>query len=96
MTYNDILRRVRYTFYLTDTPMVGIIAAAEATVTTEQVVAWLTKEGEQGFVKISDTEFAIFLNGLINTKLCNREGHQTVPDTKLNNKRNFMNLTISI
>ncbi|HBW98728.1 MAG TPA: DUF1456 domain-containing protein, partial [Pseudoalteromonas sp.] len=41
MTNNDILRRVRYTFNLTDTAMVGIFAAAEATVTTEQVVAWL-------------------------------------------------------
>ena len=68
MTNNDILRRVRYTFNLTDTAMVGIFAAAEATVSTEQVVAWLTKEGEQGFVKMSDTEFATFLNGFINTK----------------------------
>ena len=61
LTNNDILRRLRYTFNLTDTAVVDIFAAAEATVTTEQVIAWLTKEGEQEFVKISDTEFATFL-----------------------------------
>ncbi|WP_289156207.1 DUF1456 family protein [uncultured Pseudoalteromonas sp.] len=96
MTNNDILRRVRYTFNLTDTTMVGIFAAAEATVTTEQVVAWLTKEGEQGVVKISDTEFAIFLNGFINTKRGKREGPQPVPETKLNNNIIFMKLRIAL
>ncbi|MEI8641922.1 DUF1456 family protein [Pseudoalteromonas sp. Hal099] len=96
MTNNDILRRVRYTFNLTDTAMLGIFAAAEATVTTEQVVAWLTKEGEQGFVKMSDTEFATFLNGFINTKRGKREGPQLVPETKLNNNIIFMKLRIAL
>lgn len=76
--------------------MVGIFAAAEATVTTEQVVAWLTKEGEQGFVKMSDTQFATFLNGFINIKRGKREGPQPVPETKLNNNIIFMKLRIAL
>ncbi|MEL0632353.1 DUF1456 family protein [Pseudoalteromonas carrageenovora] len=96
MTNNDILRRLRYTFNLTDTAMVDIFAAAEATVTTEQVIAWLTKEGEQEFVKISDTEFATFLNGFINTKRGKRDGEQPTPESKLNNNIIFMKLRIAL
>jgi len=96
LTNNDILRRLRYTFNLTDTAMVDIFAAAEATVTTEQVIAWLTKEGEQEFVKISDTEFATFLNGFINTKRGKRDGEQPIPESKLNNNIIFMKLRIAL
>jgi len=96
LTNNDILRRLRYTFNLTDTAMVDIFAAAEATVTTEQVIAWLIKEGEQEFVKISDTEFATFLNGFINTKRGKRDGEQPIPESKLNNNIIFMKLRIAL
>ncbi|MDO6545897.1 DUF1456 family protein [Pseudoalteromonas carrageenovora] len=96
MPNNDILRRLRYTFNLTDTAMVDIFAAAEAIVTTEQVIAWLIKEGEQEFVKISDTEFATFLNGFINTKRGKRDGEQPIPESKLNNNIIFMKLRIAL
>ena len=76
--------------------MVDIFAAAEATVTTEQVIAWLIKEGEQEFVKISDTEFAMFLNGFINTKRGKRDGEQPIPESKLNNNIIFMKLRIAL
>lgn len=76
--------------------MVDIFAAAEATVTTEQVIAWLTKEGDEGFVKISDTEFATFLNGFINTKRGKRDGEQPIPESKLNNNIIFMKLRIAL
>ena len=96
LTNNDILRRLRYTFNLTDTAMVDIFAAAGATVNTEQVIAWLIKEGEQEFVKISDTEFATFLNGFINTKRGKRDGEQPIPESKLNNNIIFMKLRIAL
>ena len=96
LTNNDILRRIRYTFNLTNTAVVDIFAAVEATVKTEQVIAWLTKEGEQEFVKISDTEFATFLNGFINTKRGKREGAQPIPESKLNNNIIFMKLRIAL
>ena len=96
LTNNDILRRIRYTFNLTNTAVVDIFAAVEATVKTEQVIAWLTKEGEQESVKISDTEFATFLNGFINTKRGKREGAQPIPESKLNNNIIFMKLRIAL
>ena len=76
--------------------MVDIFAAAETIVTTEQVIAWLIKEGEQEFVKISDTEFATFLNGFINTKRGKRDGEQPIPESKLNNNIIFMKLRIAL
>ncbi|CAI86466.1 MULTISPECIES: DUF1456 family protein [Pseudoalteromonas] len=96
MTNNDILRRIRYTFNLTDTAMVNVFAAAEHTVTTEQVIAWLTKEGEEAYTEISDTEFATFLNGFINTQRGKREGDQPAPESKLNNNIIFMKLRIAL
>jgi len=67
LTNNDILRRLRYTFNLTDTNMIEIFAAADHVVTPLQVTGWLTKESEAGHVEPSDTELATFLNGFINT-----------------------------
>ncbi|MBH0093403.1 DUF1456 family protein [Pseudoalteromonas sp. SCQQ13] len=96
MTNNDILRRIRYIFNLTDTAMVNVFAAAEHTVTTEQVIAWLTKEGEEAYTEISDTEFATFLNGFINTQRGKREGDQPAPESKLNNNIIFMKLRIAL
>ena len=96
LTNNDILRRIRYTFNLTDAAMVNVFASAEHTVTIEQVIAWLTKEGEAGFTPISDTEFASFLNGFINTQRGKREGEQPEPEKKLNNNIIFMKLRIAL
>lgn len=76
--------------------MVHVFAAAMHTVTTEQVIAWLTKEGDAGHIAISDEEFAIFLNGFINTKRGKREGKQPEPETKLNNNIIFMKLRIAL
>ncbi|MFQ3204194.1 MAG: hypothetical protein ACI87I_000297 [Pseudoalteromonas tetraodonis] len=96
LTNNDILRRIRYTFDLTDSAMVDVFAAAAQSVSTEHVIAWLTKEGEPGYTPISDTEFAVFLNGFINTKRGKREGEQPEPESKLNNNIIFMKLRIAL
>lgn len=76
--------------------MVNVFASAELTVTKEQVIAWLTKEGEEAFTPISDTEFASFLNGFINTQRGKREGEQPEPEKKLNNNIIFMKLRIAL
>jgi len=96
LTNNDILRRIRYTFDLSDTKMIEIFAAADCQVTKEQVVAWLCKEGDEGYIEITDTEFATYLNGLINTKRGKREGEQPVPENKLNNNMILMKLRIAL
>lgn len=76
--------------------MVNVFASAEHTVTKEQVITWLTKEGEEAFTPISDTEFASFLNGFINTQRGKRDGEQPEPEKKLNNNIIFMKLRIAL
>ncbi|MGR5520703.1 DUF1456 family protein [Vibrio sp. PNB22_4_2] len=96
MTNNDILRRVRYTFDLKDNAMTEIFSLANLDVTVDQVTSWLKKEEDESFVKLSDTELAIFLNGFINFKRGKREGEQPKPEEKLSNNIVFQKLRIAL
>ncbi|ASA57288.1 DUF1456 family protein [Vibrio gazogenes] len=96
MTNNDILRRVRYTFDLKDSVMTEIFSLADLNVTDEQVIRWLKKEDDESFVKLSDTELAVFLNGFINFKRGKREGEQPKPEEKLSNNIVFQKLRIAL
>ncbi|HIF9079854.1 DUF1456 family protein [Photobacterium damselae] len=96
MTNNDILRRIRYTFDFKDKAMVDIFAQAEVTVTEEQVVSWLKREDDSAYIKMSDSELASFLNGLINLKRGKREGQQPEPESRLTNNMVFQKLRIAL
>ena len=96
MTNNDILRRVRYIFDLKDNVMTEIFSLADFNVEGEQVTSWLKKEDDESFVELSDTELAIFLNGLINFKRGKREGEQPKPEEKLSNNIVFQKLRIAL
>lgn len=96
MTNNDILRRVRYTFDLKDGTMVDIFALADYEVTAEQVVGWLSKDEDSEFLKMTDRELAVFLNGFINFKRGKRDGQQPEPESRLNNNKVFQKLRIAL
>ena len=96
MTNNDILRRLRYTFDLKDSYVKEIFAAADSAVTRDQVIAWMKKEEEEGYVAMVDEELATFLNGFINVKRGKREGEQPTPEKRLNNNLIFMKLRIAL
>lgn len=65
MTNNDILRRIRYAFDFNDDKMIALYGLADCRVTREQICAWLKKEDDPAFQECTDTELAIFLNGMI-------------------------------
>jgi len=96
MTNNDILRRIRYIFDLSDSSMIAIFGSADYQVTREQISDWLKKEEDPAYLKCSDTEFAIFLNGLINDKRGKKEGAQPAPEKRLNNNIIFVKLKIAL
>lgn len=96
MNNNDILRRLRYTFDFRDATLVDIFAAADHRVTQQQVVNWLRKEEDPDYCAATDTELAIFLNGLINTRRGRREGEQPQPETRLSNNMILMKLKIAL
>ncbi len=96
MTNNDVLRRIRYTFDLNDSKMIAIFANADHTVTLEQIKAWLKKEDEPAFQVCSDTELAMFLNGLIIERRGKKEGMQPEPEQAINNNIIFRKLKIAL
>lgn len=96
MTNNSILRRLRYTFDLKDAFVKEIFAAADFAVTRDQIVAWMTKETEEGYVVMTDEELAAFLNGFINVRRGKRDGEQPAIDKHLNNNMIFMKLRIAL
>lgn len=96
MNNNDILRRVRYVFDFSDSKMITIFGLAEHTVTRAEISDWLKKEEDPAYKKCSDTDLAIFLNGLINDKRGKKEGAQPVPEKSLTNNIIFMKLKIAL
>ena len=68
MLSNDILRSLRYTLKTNNSGLVRIFALADAPVSAEQLVPWLKKEDEEGFVRCPDIILSGFLNGLIYDK----------------------------
>jgi uncharacterized protein YehS (DUF1456 family) len=96
LTNNDIFRRIRYTFDFKDTEMVEIFAAADHTVTKTQIANWLKKEEDTDYCDAADTDLAVFLNGLINTKRGKREGEQQTPESRLTNNMIFIKLRIAL
>ena len=96
MTNNDILRRIRYTFDFDDSKMVSIFGLADHKVTREQICDWLKTDEDPAYQKCSDTQLAIFLNGLINDKRGRKEGAQPEPEKRLTNNIIFVKLKIAL
>ena len=95
MNYNDILRKIRYTFDFRDAQMVSIFKSVEFPVTIEQVQAWLKPDGPD-VTPINDKQLALFLNGFINLKRGKREGPPMKPEKRLNNNIILRKLKIAL
>jgi uncharacterized protein YehS (DUF1456 family) len=93
---NDILRRVRYIFDLSDSQMIGIFSSVSCEVTRAQVSDWLKKNDDPAYKKCSDTQLAIFLNGLINEKRGKKEGAEPLPEKRLTNNIILRKLKIAL
>lgn len=96
MENNDILRRIRYIFDISDSGMIAIFGKAGHQVTRAQVSDWLKKEDDPAFQQCADVELAIFLNGFINDRRGKKEGPQPEPETQLTNNIIFRKLKIAL
>jgi uncharacterized protein YehS (DUF1456 family) len=96
MNANDVLRRVRYTFDFNDSKMMGLFALGSLEVTRAQVSNWLKREDHEDFQPCSDTELAMFLNGLITDKRGKKEGAEPDPEKRLTNNAILMKLKIAL
>jgi len=96
MTNNDILRRLRYTFDLTDSKMMKLSGMADQEVSRAQISDWLKKEDDPAYQSCNDRQLAIILNNFINEKRGKREGPQPEPEKVLNNNIIFRKLKIAL
>ena len=96
MINNDVLRRLRYIFDLSDQRMISIFAAAGWDATRGEISDWLKKDNDPAFQECADIELAAFLNGLINDKRGKREGPQAKPEVRLSNNLIIMKLKIAL
>jgi uncharacterized protein YehS (DUF1456 family) len=96
MTNNDVLRRIRYIFDFDDSKMIAIFGLAGHQVMRGQISDWLKKEDDTAYQECSDTQLAIFLNGLINDKRGQKKGPQPEPERRLTNNIIFKKLKIAL
>jgi len=96
MTNNDMLRRLRYSFDLSDSKMMAIFAHADTQVDRAQISQWLKKEDDADYKSCSDSNMALFLNGFIIEKRGKRDGPTPEPETVLNNNLIFTKLKIAL
>lgn len=65
MINNDVLRSVRYMLDISDEKVVDIIKLADCDVQKTDVIAYLKKDDEAGYLDCGDVVLAHFLDGLI-------------------------------
>jgi uncharacterized protein YehS (DUF1456 family) len=96
LTTNDILRRIRYVFDFDDSRMIALFGLGGPPVTREQISAWLKREDHPGFQECSDTQLAIFLNGLISKRRGKKDGPLPEPERRLTNNIVLRKLRIAL
>ncbi|MGJ8680961.1 DUF1456 family protein [Paraglaciecola sp.] len=96
MINNDVLRRVRYIFDFSDAEMIKVFTQADYPAKVEELHAWLRKDDDPQFVEISDIQFSLFLNGLINLKRGKKEGVEAPVERRLTNNIIFRKLKIAL
>ena len=79
MIHNDVLRSVRYMLDISDNKVVDIIKLGGLDVTKEDVLTYLKKDEEEGFVRCPDNVMAHFLDGLVFFKRGKDESRPPVP-----------------
>ncbi|MEL6589878.1 MAG: DUF1456 family protein [Bacteroidota bacterium] len=96
MTNNDVLRRIRYIFDLSDDQVMKMCALGGAEVSRTQMSDWLKKEDHPEFLRITDQQLATFLNGFITSKRGKKDGPQPQPEKHLTNNLILRKLKIAL
>ncbi|KJK06235.1 DUF1456 family protein [Pseudomonas alkylphenolica] len=65
MIHNDVLRSLRYLLDVNDAKLTDIIKLSGFDVATDDIVSYLKKDDEEGFVRCPDEVIAHFLDGLV-------------------------------
>lgn len=96
MDNNDVLRRIRFAFDISDSQMMDTFGLGNLPVTRAEVSDWLKKDDDPAFQKINDHKLAKFLNGFIIARRGKKEGTEPVAETRLNNNIVLRKLKIAL
>jgi uncharacterized protein YehS (DUF1456 family) len=96
MENNDILRRLRYAFDISDSKMMETFALGSLQINRAEISSWLKKDIDPDYVELNDFQLAAFLNGLISDKRGSKEGPKPIPENRLNNNIIFRKLRIAL
>jgi uncharacterized protein YehS (DUF1456 family) len=99
MTNNDLLRRLRYALNLNGVSIAEICQLAGYEIGPTDVLKFLKKEDEHGFVVCDDTVMCAFLDGLIISRRGPRDntpGSSPISDGQLNNNLILRKLRIAL
>lgn len=77
--------------------MLAVFAASNVRkVGSQEFISWMKKDDDPTYKSLSDRDFAIFLNGLINTLRGEKPGPVPEPESVLNNNLIFRKLKIAL
>mgnify|MGYP001626743813 FL=1 len=96
MNYNDILKRIRYTFDYNDETMMQIFLKGGESVDRSTLSNWMKHEEDEAFEKMVAKRLTVFLNGLIAHTRGEREGGSPKPEKYLTNNLIFKKLKIAL
>lgn len=96
MTNNDVLRKIRFIYSLTDKKVIAIFGLGDLEVTRTEISAFLKKDDDADFKSCNDKQLAHFLNGFIVEKRGAKEGDKPAVEKKLNNNAVFRKLKIAL
>ena len=96
MQQNDILRRLRYTFDLSDSEVIAIFRLGGLETNRDKISSWLRKDDDEGFQALKDIESAMFLNGFIIYKRGAKDGERPAPEEILTNNLVLRKLKIAL
>ena len=98
MINNDVLRSIRYALDLGDAKVVEIIKLAGHDIAQTDLVSYLKKEDEEGFVECDDEVMVSFLDGLIihkRGKMESRPEQDKKPESRLTNNTILKKLRVA-
>lgn len=99
MINNDVLRRVRYALNLNDQAMIDIFALGDVEISRSELLDWLKKDNQEGYVGLDDKRLDAFLKGLITYrrgKLETPPGQAQKPEAPLTNNGILKKLRIAL
>ncbi len=99
MINNDVLRRVRYALDLNDAMMLEIFYLGDLMLSREELLSYLKKDDQDGFVSLNNQHMDEFLTGLITYKrgkLESKPNQENKPVVPLTNNSILKKLRIAL